>query len=134
MRTAVGAHMRLRRSVQRFERNTYHGDALPTELTGPIFSYLTWGLCFPVTRAGRAQRWYSVESSTSARPHHTPPALESLAYFCRPGVSTSRRPTSLRGRSRAYTDDGALFVSFLACQGMPAIVSRDALPVPSAAL
>jgi hypothetical protein len=21
----------------------YHGDALPTELTGRIFSYLTWG-------------------------------------------------------------------------------------------
>ena len=25
----------------------YHGDALPTELTGPIFSYLTWSLMLP---------------------------------------------------------------------------------------
>jgi hypothetical protein len=36
-RTAVGAHIRLRCSVQRFEQNTYHGDALPTELTGMLY-------------------------------------------------------------------------------------------------
>ena len=48
---------------------------------------------------GRAQRWYSVESSISVRPHRTPPALESLAHFCRPGVSTWRRPTCPRGPS-----------------------------------
>ena len=34
----------------------YHGDALPTELTGPIFSYLTWGFVLPATLAGRARR------------------------------------------------------------------------------
>jgi hypothetical protein len=45
----------------------YHGDALPTELTGPIFSYLTWGFVFPDRPCGRAQRWYSFESSILAR-------------------------------------------------------------------
>ena len=106
--TAVGTHVDLRRSVQRFERNTYHGDALPTELTGPIFSYLTWGFMLPGHPAGRAHRSYSVESSTSARPHHTPPALESLAHFHRPGVSTCRRPTCPRGRYGLHRGRSAL--------------------------
>ena len=46
-RTAVGTYVHLRWSVQRFERDTYHGDALPTELTGPIFTCLTWGFMLP---------------------------------------------------------------------------------------
>jgi hypothetical protein len=54
--TAVGCHLRLHRSVQRFERDTYHGDALPTELRGPVFSYLTWGFAHWPLPAGRAQR------------------------------------------------------------------------------
>jgi hypothetical protein len=32
--TAVSRHLRFSRSAQRFERDTYHGDALPTELRG----------------------------------------------------------------------------------------------------
>ncbi len=54
-----------------------------------------------------------------ARFQRAPPALESLAYFCRPDVS-ARRPANLSPRTiRAYTDDAALFVAFLARQGMP---------------
>ena len=41
-----------------------------------------------------------------------PPALQSLAHFYRPGVSTWRTIP-------AYTDGAALFVAFLARQGMP---------------
>ena len=41
--TALGAIRYLRWSVQRFKQNSYHGDALPTELTGPNFTCLTWG-------------------------------------------------------------------------------------------
>jgi hypothetical protein len=37
VRTALGCHLRSCRSVQRFERDTYHGDALPTELRGRGF-------------------------------------------------------------------------------------------------
>ena len=33
-RTPVSQHLRFRRSAQRFERDTYHEDALPTELRG----------------------------------------------------------------------------------------------------
>jgi hypothetical protein len=43
VRTALGCHLHDRRSVQRFERDTYHGDALPTELRGHVFSCLTCG-------------------------------------------------------------------------------------------
>jgi hypothetical protein len=41
-RTPVSDDLRFRRSAQRFELDTYHGDALPTELTGRVFSCLTW--------------------------------------------------------------------------------------------
>src|ERR1017187_5565807 len=34
MRTALGGHLRSRRPAQCFERDTYHGDALPTEVRG----------------------------------------------------------------------------------------------------
>jgi hypothetical protein len=40
--TALGTIQRRRWSAQRFEQDSYHGDALPTELTGPVFTYLTW--------------------------------------------------------------------------------------------
>jgi len=33
-RTALDYHLHFHRSAQRFERDTYHGDALPTELRG----------------------------------------------------------------------------------------------------
>src|ERR1017187_1590898 len=42
-RTALGCDLEARRSAQRFELDTYHGDALPTELRGRILSCLTWG-------------------------------------------------------------------------------------------
>ena len=38
----------------------YHGDALPTELTGPILGCLTWGFVPTARFLGRVQRWYSV--------------------------------------------------------------------------
>jgi hypothetical protein len=44
--TPVSGDLGLRRSAQRFERDTYHGDALPTELTGPVFSCRAWGLAW----------------------------------------------------------------------------------------
>jgi hypothetical protein len=34
--TAVVYHLHYRSSVHRFERDTYHGDALPTELRGVV--------------------------------------------------------------------------------------------------
>jgi hypothetical protein len=40
-RTALGSQLHSRRSAQRFERDTYHGDALPTELRGRVLSCLT---------------------------------------------------------------------------------------------
>lgn len=49
--TPLGTIRRLRWSARRFERDSYHGDALPTELTGPNFTCLTWDSapvpCFP---------------------------------------------------------------------------------------
>ena len=54
--TPLGAILRLRRSAHRFELDSYHGDALPTELTGPIFTYLTWAftICSRDAQAARA--------------------------------------------------------------------------------
>lgn len=43
-RTAVGCDLHSSSSAQRFERDTYHGDAPPTELRGQVLSCLTW--CF----------------------------------------------------------------------------------------
>jgi hypothetical protein len=40
--TALKSHLRIRRSAHRFEQDSYHGDALPTELTGPVFTCLSW--------------------------------------------------------------------------------------------
>ena len=37
----------------------YHGDALPTELRGPVFSYLTWAFMPRGGHSGRAQRSYN---------------------------------------------------------------------------
>ena len=63
VRTAVGAHVDLRRSAQRFERDTYHGDALPTELTGPVFRFLTWAFTPPGHLLGSCTAVVRVESS-----------------------------------------------------------------------
>ncbi len=40
-RTALESHLHSRRSIQRFELDTYHGDALPTELRGQVLTCLT---------------------------------------------------------------------------------------------
>ena len=61
--TALNLHLRPRRSAHRFEQDSYHGDALPTELTGPVFSCLTWGYAVCRQTLGRAQRWSSVDLS-----------------------------------------------------------------------
>jgi hypothetical protein len=54
--TPVAAILRFRRSEQRFERDSYHGDALPTELTGPVFSCLTCGFAPQTAVFGVPQR------------------------------------------------------------------------------
>ena len=103
VRTALGCHLRSRRSVQRFERDTYHGDALPTELRGRVFNCLTWGFaprggqlksCTAVTHVDLTQR---------PRPRHPPRALESLPHPCGRDVSPWRRRASPRARSPAPT-------------------------------
>ena len=45
----------------------YHGDALPTELTGPIFTCPTWGFAIPPASRGRAQRWYGTYLRVASR-------------------------------------------------------------------
>jgi hypothetical protein len=42
-RTALDCHLHSRSSAQRFERDTYHGDALPTELRGRVLNCPTCG-------------------------------------------------------------------------------------------
>src|SRR5580704_11282007 len=57
----------------------YHGDALPTELTGPVFTYLTWAFAIrprdaQATRAVHSARAESVPASaplTSGRASET---------------------------------------------------------------
>jgi hypothetical protein len=63
-RTALSRHLHDRRSVQRFERDTYHGDALPTELRGRVLSCLTWGF---------APYSGQLRSCTAVLPHRAPP-------------------------------------------------------------
>ena len=115
-RTALGCHLRFRRSVQRFERDTYHGDALPTELRGRVLSCLTCGFTPPGGHSGRAQRSYSVDLTLCLRPSYPPRALESLPHSCRRCVSTWRRRTSPCARS-AHTDDRAPAGLVPDCQG-----------------
>jgi hypothetical protein len=62
VRTAVKRNLGVRRSAQRFEQNTYHGDALPTELRGQCFSCLTGVLCLGAVNSGRAHRPYEVSA------------------------------------------------------------------------
>ena len=59
-RTALGCDLEARRSAQRFERDTYHGDALPTELRGRVLSCLTWGF---VPRGGQLTSCTTVHSA-----------------------------------------------------------------------
>src|ERR1035441_1575882 len=84
-RTALGCDLEARRSAQRFERDTYHGDALPTELRGLVFSCLTWGFAPP---SGQLRSCTPVLRGYPLR------ALESLPYLRNRGVFTSRRPAS----------------------------------------
>ena len=71
----------------------YHGDALPTELTGPVFSCLTWG--FTVSRrflrscAALVQRPSASNFPHQRRRAYRTPAVEAhtsgAAPACRPG-------------------------------------------------
>jgi hypothetical protein len=64
--TAVATIVCFRWSAQRFELDTYHGDALPTELRG--LSNL--GLRTSARLLRPAQCWYDVESSALATNVH----------------------------------------------------------------
>ena len=95
----------------------YHGDALPTELRGQAFSYLTWGFappsghvrpCTPVVQPGLVAKTKLFGSSVGE--------LTALLGSWRLHLQASNlSPRTIR----AYTDDGAMFAAFLAQQGMP---------------
>ena len=91
-RTALGCHLRSHRSAQRFERDTYHGDALPTELRGRVLSCLTWAFA----PRGDQLRWCTpvTQRNPGPRPETKlpPGALESLPHSRRRSVFTWRRP------------------------------------------
>ena len=74
----------------------YHGDALPTELRGRVFSCLTWASAPP----GALLRCTPVLRGHPLR------AVESLPYFPRPGVFTSRHRTLSPRTICADTEDG----------------------------
>jgi hypothetical protein len=95
----------------------YHGDALPTELRGQVFSCLTWGFTPPGGHPGRAQRSYNVDLTQRQRPSHPPRALESLPHPCGRGVSPWRRRTSPRARSAPTPTMWPLLASFLTARG-----------------
>jgi hypothetical protein len=65
--TALKSHLRTRRSVHRFEQDSYHGDALPTELTGPVFIYLTWAFAILSRDAQTVRTVYSVRAVPGPR-------------------------------------------------------------------
>ena len=80
----------------------YHGDALPTELTGRVFTGLTCGFAIRAERSGRAQRWYGV-SFVHGKDGPNGPTQVSLPYSCRRRAYIWRRPRHriLRFRTRA---------------------------------
>jgi hypothetical protein len=107
VRTALGCHLRSRRSVQRFEWDTYHGDALPTELRGPVFSCLTWGF---------APHGGKLRSCTAVLPASHPAAPRSWTRTTDLGEITALllswrlrlEASNLSPRTiRAYMDNGA---------------------------
>ena len=82
----------------------YHGDALPTELRGQVFSCLTWD--FHATwRSLRPCTAVVQRSYLAPETSHPPRALESLPHPCGRGVSPWRRRTSPWPRS-TDADDG----------------------------
>ena len=154
--TPLGTIRRLRWSAQRFELDSYHGDALPTELTGPVFRCLSWGFASLAVVSGRAHRSHSVESNIVAKAKARPTGVGELSALL-PSWRLHLEAANLARTIRAYTDDVALLVAFPDLPGHArrraqhppgahrgvhrrragtrrAIVCRDALPVPSAAL
>ncbi len=104
-RTAVSCDLDSRRSAQRFERDTYHGDALPTELRGRVLSCLTCGFTPPGGQLRSAQRRYSANRVTRFgrwRAYRTP----AVATPSPGGVQPVPRTI------HAYADDGALLAAF----------------------
>ena len=81
----------------------YHGDALPTELTGPIFTCPTWGFAISTASRGRAQRWPHL----SAFPHRRRRAYRTPAVV----AHTSGGLQPVAPDIRAHTDDGALLTA-----------------------
>ena len=106
----------------------YHGDALPTELTGPIFTCLTCHFAVSARRSGRTYRRHSVESSISA-------GLERAASVAElsvlpPSWRLHLEAANLSPRTiRAYTDDAAPFVAF---PGLPGHAHRGGQHPPGA--
>ncbi len=97
----------------------YHGDALPTELRGRVFSCLTWGCAASGghyrLRTPVVQRL--IDCMTSAETSTT--SLGQLTGLL-PSWRLHLEASNLSPRTiRAYTDDAALFAAFLAAKGMP---------------
>ena len=118
VRTALGCHLRSRRSVQRFERDTYHGDALPTELRGPVFSCLTWGFAPHGGHSGRAlrviRRW---SNSTPETKLPSPGVGEPTALL--PSWRPTRGCATCRPAPSLLTPTMRLCWRLLATKGMP---------------
>jgi hypothetical protein len=81
--TALARDLDSRRSAQRFERDTYHEDAPPTELRGQVLTCLTWGFV----------------------PHGGQLGLTALLPLWRLHLEA---PNLSPGTIRAYPDDGTL--------------------------
>ena len=103
--TALGRDLDSRRSAQRFERDTYHGDALPTELRGRVLSCLTWGFAPYSGLLRSCTAVLPIEHHRGAARGHYRPRRD----YRTPAVGASPpggvRP--LPRTNRAYTDDGA---------------------------
>ena len=112
-RTALGCQLRSRRSAQRFERDTYHGDALPTELRGHVLNCLTWVLHLSAVNSDHAQR-----SSDSMPETKLPaPGVGELTALLPPWRLHLEAPNLSPRTIRAYPDDGALPARVPGCQG-----------------
>src|SRR5215471_12601642 len=102
----------------------YHGDALPTELTGPHFllvdlRFLALRRFFEVLDCG-----VTASNVTDMTTTGTPPSVGELTSLLM-SWRLHLEAANLSPRTiRAYTDDGALFAMFLAKQGMPTAVGN----------
>ena len=81
----------------------YHGDALPTELTGPIFTCPTWGFAVS-TRFPRSCTALVRHPSASRLPYRRRRAYRTPAVV----APTSGGLPPVAADIRAYADDGAL--------------------------